>query len=287
MLVLTVAAVAAQNYLCWGQQPVIAEGIRIPNRFTFGQNQSAIEVEVPTGSYNAIRGYNGTQYIGTIHFFDDTWWGGSPAGSAASINLDAHTAVTLGDWQNPTAYFRETDRSVGIGTTDPTAKLDVRGGIVAKNSFGSQFSLQTNVFRWDLDADENVNNSFRIRNITSGTVPLTITTTGNVGIGMADPGSYKLAVEGKIGAREVNVTTSGWSDYVFHKDYHLRPLREVQKFISENHHLPDVPSEKEVLTNGQNLGEMNAILLKKIEELTLYIIKQEERIQALETAKKK
>jgi len=99
--------------------------------------------------------------------------------------------------------------------------------------------------------------------------------TGSVGIGtgaVAIPVGVKLAVNGKVNCKEVEVTLSGWSDYVFGKDYKLKSLYEVENFISENKHLPDVPSETEVLQKGTNLGEMDAILLKKIEELTLYVI---------------
>ena len=101
-------------------------------------------------------------------------------------------------------------------------------------------------------------------------------------------GSHKLAVEGSIGAREVKVTATGWSDFVFKKEYDLPTLEEVEKHIAEKGHLKDIPSEEEVLKNGINLGEMNSKLLQKIEELTLYMIemkkeneKQNEEIKDL------
>ena len=109
---------------------------------------------------------------------------------------------------------------------------------------------------------------------------------GNIGIGTTAPGSYKLAVEGKVGAREVNVTMAAWSDYVFADDYKLPSLRSVEEYIKQNRHLPEIPSEKEVVENGVDLGAMNALLVKKIEELTLHIIEQEKRIEKLETQKK-
>jgi len=67
----------------------------------------------------------------------------------------------------------------------------------------------------------------------------------------------------------------GWADYVFKEDYHLPTLEEVEKHIKEKGHLINIPSAKEVNDNGIQLGEMNKLLLEKIEELTLYIIKQE------------
>jgi len=104
---------------------------------------------------------------------------------------------------------------------------------------------------------------------------------GNVGIGTLSPGTWKLAVNGKIRAKEIKVET-GWSDFVFYDDYKLPTLQEVEKHIEENGHLKDIPSAKEVEENGIFLGEMNSKLLQKIEELTLYTIQQEKKIQKLE-----
>ncbi|NJO00320.1 MAG: hypothetical protein HC880_00390 [Bacteroidia bacterium] len=92
---------------------------------------------------------------------------------------------------------------------------------------------------------------------------------------------YKLSVGGKIRADEVKVYT-GWADYVFADDYKLRPLKEVEAFIQQHKHLPEVPSAQEVEENGVLLGEMNATLLKKIEELTLYMIEMEKKAEKLE-----
>ncbi|WP_333625479.1 hypothetical protein [Sphingobacterium siyangense] len=95
---------------------------------------------------------------------------------------------------------------------------------------------------------------------------------GKVGIKTQVPGDYDLAVNGKIRSQEIKVETTGWADYVFEEDYKLPTLEETEKFIKENGHLPDVPKAIEVEANGISLGEMNKILLKKIEELTLQLI---------------
>lgn len=100
--------------------------------------------------------------------------------------------------------------------------------------------------------------------------------TGNIGIGISNP-SQKLCVNGKILCKEVEVLLEGWSDFVFRDDYRLKPLSEVEAFIRQNKHLPDVPSEAEILSNGSDLGEMQSILLQKIEELTLYVIELEKK----------
>jgi hypothetical protein len=104
---------------------------------------------------------------------------------------------------------------------------------------------------------------------------------GSVGIGTIDPGTSKLAVEGTIAARRIKVTQSGtWPDFVFDTEYKLPSLQEVEVFIKVNRHLPDVPSAAEVTKEGQDVGEMNRILLQKIEELTLHLIEQEKKIAA-------
>ncbi|EOG6896206.1 hypothetical protein ACLH3T_001557 [Flavobacterium psychrophilum] len=97
-----------------------------------------------------------------------------------------------------------------------------------------------------------------------------------------DNKEYKLSVKGRIRAEEVKVYNT-WADYVFNKDYKLTPLAEVEKFIKENKHLPNVPSAKEVTEKGLELGEMAKIQQEKIEELTLYLIQQNKEIQELKT----
>jgi hypothetical protein len=106
---------------------------------------------------------------------------------------------------------------------------------------------------------------------------------GAVGIGTSNPGDFQFAVNGNVGAKGVRVTknNAAWPDYVFAKQYRLPSLMEVEKFIETNHHLEDVPSATEVEKDGHDLGEMDAILLKKLEELTLYIIKQQKEIELL------
>ncbi|WP_439488522.1 hypothetical protein [Algoriphagus sp.] len=103
---------------------------------------------------------------------------------------------------------------------------------------------------------------------------------GKVGIGVSSP-TEMLEVKGKIKTQEVIVTATGWADYVFKPEYKLMPLSELDAYIQRNGHLPDVPTEAEVMENGVNLAEMNVKLLEKVEELTLYMIEQNTEIQAL------
>lgn len=101
---------------------------------------------------------------------------------------------------------------------------------------------------------------------------------GNLGVGTSNPTS-RLSVNGDIKAKEIKVELTGWSDFVFEPTYSLRTLSEVESFILENKHLPDIPSESEVLANGIELGAMDAKLLQKIEELTLYMIAMEKKLK--------
>lgn len=103
---------------------------------------------------------------------------------------------------------------------------------------------------------------------------MTITGSGNIGIGTPSP-DEKLSVNGKIRAKEVKVEATGWPDYVFAPSYKLMPLQEVEKFVQVNNHLPGVPPAKQVEKEGLELASNQMMLLKKIEELTLYIIEQE------------
>ncbi|MEL6537413.1 MAG: hypothetical protein AAFQ98_18475 [Bacteroidota bacterium] len=114
---------------------------------------------------------------------------------------------------------------------------------------------------------------------------LTVKADGEVWIGGAaynDRHLLSVAGKARAGAFEVS-EVSTWMDRVFYDDYPLRPLNEVNTFIELNGHLPDVPSEAEVMENGYSLSEMDANLLRKIEELTLYMIEHEERLESLET----
>ncbi|MEI9945321.1 MAG: hypothetical protein WDN26_14035 [Chitinophagaceae bacterium] len=120
----------------------------------------------------------------------------------------------------------------------------------------------------------------------AGTPLMSFTIDQKVGIGTSDPGSYKLAVEGKIAAREIKVTLASFADYVFDKKYKLLSLNNLEKFIQQNKHLPNIPSAKDVEENkGIELGDMNVKLLEKIEELTLYIIQLNKKIELLEKRK--
>lgn len=103
---------------------------------------------------------------------------------------------------------------------------------------------------------------------------------GNVGIGTANTAGYKLAVNGKIRAKEIRVET-GWADYVFAPEYKLRPLEEVENFIKANQHLPEIQPASEIQANGLDVAATTTKMMAKIEELTLYLIEMKKENDAL------
>ena len=136
-----------------------------------------------------------------------------------------------------------------------------------------------------LNATEILLNGTPLENIES---PWTISgndlsyTTGNVGIGTTNTQGYRFAIAGSMVAEGVKVELEGnWPDFVFEKDYNLQSLKQIEAYIKKHGHLPNVPSAEEIKTDGINLGEMDATLLQKIEELTLHSIQQQKEIESL------
>ena len=176
--------------------------------------------------------------------------------------------------------------NIGIGTLSPSSRLNIIGtssasnGVIDIGAIGSNTNLKIG-----LNVDYAWMQSYGSRplriNELGNDILLNPGGYGNVGIGTTSPDS-KLAVNGTIHAKEVKVDLTGWSDFVFDPNYKLRSLEEIDSYIKVNKHLPDLPSAKDVEANGVNLGDMNKILLQKIEELTLYILNQEKRISELE-----
>jgi hypothetical protein len=190
----------------------------------------------------------------------------------------------------------QADGNVGIGVTSPKSKLDIGTNYSDPSVYPNKITLwsaeENNYFGFgisegDLDYFSQHNHRFHTGyNGTPGSEKMVIKSNGNVGIGITNPGS-KLSVNGKIHTKEVKVDLIGWSDFVFQTNYNLPTLLEVENHIKEKGHLKDIPSAKEVANSGILLGEMNAKLLQKIEELTLYTIQQEKEIVDLNKLKYK
>nr|WP_315202965.1 hypothetical protein [uncultured Flavobacterium sp.] len=258
----------------------------------------------------------------------------NPAGKTWAIssgaNMITESSFSIYNWidnQSAPFFHISTNGNVGIGTSTPDVKLDVKGTIksyettplgASINSFqlinerGGSVGENKMMNRFWFLRDENLNTwysarlhdgisvdfSFGIPHVDTRTWwernpsdniqswgnagdTYLIINAGNVGIGSINPDS-KLTVKGKIHAEEVKIDLAVPADYVFQKyytgkselkpDYTLLTLPEIEKFAQANHHLPNVPSAKEIKENGLHLGEMSNILLQKIEELTLYVI---------------
>ena len=194
---------------------------------------------------------------------------------------------------------------VGIGTSSPGLPLEVRSATLQPNirlsnptalydrDNGSAIEFTSNIgLAKIIGVDERASSGsayrggllFKLRLHTDGPdngyyERMRITSAGFVGIGTSNPDA-KLTVNGDIHAEEVRVDLNmPGPDYVFEEDYDLPTLESLQNYIRENKHLPEVPSAGEMEANGIDLGVMNMLLLKKVEELTLYLIQQDEKIR--------
>ena len=174
--------------------------------------------------------------------------------------------------------------NVGIGTTNPAFKMDVGGRMRIRtqadgNTAGIWLNDPANTNTIAFMGIANSATTGFYGNV-SGWGLIMNTNTGNVGIGTLNP-TYKLSVNGNVRSKEVVVET-GWADYVFDKKYNLLPLEDIEKFIEKHNHLPGIPSAAEVEKNGLPLGDTQKKMMEKIEELTLYMIEANKKIDRLE-----
>jgi len=202
--------------------------------------------------------------------------------------------------------------NVGVGTLTPGYNLHVAGSAATVTAItvdkvggggGAAFVMKdaTQAGEWRFKSA--ALGSFKIRDQqhasdvlvfeavpAAAPVAIYLRANGNLGIGVTNP-SEKLGVNGnvkvngKVSCTEIEVKVSSaawWPDFVFSSDYQLMPLNEVENFVNANKHLPGVPSASEIVANGHNVGEMNATLLQKVEELTLYVIQLQKRVASLE-----
>ena len=204
-----------------------------------------------------------------------------------------------------TTFLFTGEGNLGIGSSVPRTRLDVQPplGNISTGVFRSNgeqswghalalvtdkvagddpkllFSYRNRTKQWSIGGTQN-STTFNIMEDGGdgfhgsgfGAARLTVMPGGNVGIGTSNP-QAKLAVEGNILAKEIKIKTDiNVPDYVFEPDYNLKSLEEIESYVKANKHLPEIPSAKQIQADGLDLAEMNLLLLKKVEEMTLQLI---------------
>lgn len=281
-----------------------------------GSGGDGLTFSLVTDSINVTMNQGATN---GIYFFRDQQ--AATTGSAA-YGIQFTDGTNAFDWVmgGVSQLHLSSNGNVGIGTTNPTAKLDIRGG-VSIGGQGEKLILQrasdleivdSNPRYYDVNGraatrmamfmDNGVANLVADLNgefdrggyfsmVCKGGIWLN-PEGGKVGVGTTTPDQMltvkgaihatEVIVDASIAANDIRVTPKAWADHVFDDTYRVAPLREVEQEIKAHKHLPGIPSAAEVAERGVSVGDMQARLLAKIEELTLHQIEQEKRIAALE-----
>ncbi len=288
----------------------VPAGLISVGEVAFGNNAVAGSTGVAVGA-DASAGGSGVS-IGAYAGGQSTNFGGVYVGEGAGAESTGETSVFIGydsGWGNTAGmsvgvgYFAGYSMlggvNVAIGAT-AGAGADGEYNVLMGTSAGMGLTGDRNIIIGHPAMNLEIDNQLIINNEGSESNPLIwgdfaaneLKFNGKVGIGYGfgnypddadgvDTSGYNLFVKGGMLTEEVRINMeSGWADYVFHKDYNLKPLSEVEQFINENGHLPNVPSACQIDEQGIELGNMAKIQQEKIEELTLYIIQQNKTNQA-------
>jgi hypothetical protein len=239
---------------------------------------SKYDIWMQTGAANG-GGYR--WYIGTNEKMTMDYTGNVGIGT-----ISPTTALQIGNFSNgssnnqlsiPGAYNFEQVRLGQVGNGNAALEFVNHGGV--SNSYGVKLLVDVDSGSPGLQLQyaPSASNYSGL----SYTTGLYMDISGNVAIGTLNNAGYKLAVNGNAIATSMTVKlNASWPDYVFKPEYKLPSLTEIKTYIDRNQHLPDMPSEAQVTKEGINLGEMNTLLTKKVEELTLYLIEQNKQIAA-------
>lgn len=219
----------------------------------------------------------GTSVLGTAYF------AGTSYGSHFNYSTSEDTYIRGGKPAS-NVIIADFGANVGIGKDNPQYKLDVTGTIKCAEGVGYIINVPSDggleicsgndaISYIDFKGSANTSSDFngRIKYIDGD------------GFYMSSAGPNTLNVNGRLRAKEIKVELGGyWADYVFAKDYKLRTLPEVEAFLKENHHLPNIPSAAIVESEGLDVASMMAKQMEKIEELTLYMIDMNKKVENLQ-----
>jgi hypothetical protein len=275
-------------------------------------NNLQIGTQTPTATAAPLTMSLGATYSTTaganpkIKFYDD---GTGPYGFGISASqMDAIVPVggSFAWYVNGSQkMLLNSSGNVGIGTTSPGELLDVTGNPVfgtsterlsmGSGSFGFNRRVATGslydntrfAYQFQHTGSTTATSdylAFQVYNPSGGNVtPNALVINGSAQVGINTtyiPSAYQMAINGSLIATSVTVQLrTNWPDYVFKPTYHLLSLTDTKTYIDLNHHLPEIPSEQQIAKDGLNLGEMNKLLVKKVEELTLYLIEKDKEIK--------
>lgn len=205
--------------------------------------------------------------------------GSASGGKAAEILLGSYeptSTVFYAHSQNVGSdLILKGDGKVGIGTPDPKRRLHIKGNGGLVNIEGSDHAY----IQWYPDGYSAGRKAWLgYANAVDNWITLSSEGAGGIQL---KPGSHYVAVDGTLKAKQIQVKSNIWADYVFDDNYELMTLDDVEEFISKNRHLPNIPSAKEIENGELDLGEMQRLQMEKIEELTLYLIEKDKQIEVL------
>lgn len=246
---------------------------------------SDFSINAGVGSTNNLRFMDNKTTTTVMTLASNDYVGIGTTSPAAALDILGASAATGFRSLNATALGTTSGGGLLAATPAIPTAAGQRLGLIGFGGiyFGSTYRYPSQIASFSSEAwsSTNAGSYLTFSTSTSGTITATermrIDNAGNVGIGTLNPDA-KLAVQGTIHSTSVLVDTNvPIPDYVFKADYKLPTLAELKAYTDKNHHLPDVPSAAEFEKNGINLGEMNIALLKKVEELTLYLMEQDKK----------